>query len=132
MTCLIVGDSIAMGIGMYDQHCATKAQTGISSIAWNHHWLVQNIDSDHVIISLGSNDWSASVTGHELNYLRDHITAARITWIIPAIKPAIRTVVETIANAHGDGKIDLLGIPLSPDHVHPTGAGYAMIVKQLN
>ena len=127
--CLILGDSIGVGIGMYKHGCEVHAKVGINSTAWNHRWLVNHISSDLVIISLGSNDWSATVTGHELELLRRHITARRVIWIIPAIKPAIRSAVESIAHTNGDGTIDLLSVPRGPDHVHPTGTGYAWIAN---
>ena len=129
--CIVDGDSIGVGIGMYKHNCEVHAVTGINSLAWNRRFLVQNISADQVIISLGSNDWDAIITRRELVRLRYHITAGKVTWIIPAIKPAIRAVVESIAHINGDGMIDLLSVPLSPDHVHPTGTGYAMIAKEL-
>lgn len=130
--CIIDGDSIAVGIGMYKHNCEVHAQVSINSSAWNRKYLVQHISSDLVIISLGSNDWSATVTGHELELLRSHITARRVIWIIPAIKPTIRSVVESIAHTNGDGTIDLLSVPRGPDHVHPTGSGYDWIAKHTN
>ena len=129
--CAILGDSIAVGISMYMHHCTVEARVGINSIAWNRSFLVQNISADHVIISLGSNDWSPTLTRRALFVMRSHITAGRVTWIIPAIKPDIRDVIERIALHNGDGMIDLLPLPRGPDHVHPTGTGYAMIAKEL-
>jgi len=130
LECLVLGDSIGVGIGMYKHHCEVHAKVSINSVNWNRRWLTQQISANKVIISLGSNDWSGPVTRHELELLRSHVTAgSRVTWIVPAIKPAIRAVVESIARANGDGMIDLLSIPRGPDGVHPTGAGYNMIAK---
>lgn len=130
LTCLILGDSIAVGTSMYKPHCEVHAKVGINSSAWNKRWLTSSISADEIIISLGSNDWSASVTKHELTLLRSHIAPGkRVIWYIPAIKPNIRSVVESVALANGDGLIDLLSIPRGPDGIHPTGTGYRMLSK---
>jgi len=131
VSCEIIGDSIAAGIAMYKHNCEVHAQVGINSATWNRRWLVNNIAADHVIISLGSNDWDTTETRRALFVLRSHITAARVTWLIPAIKPDIRDVIERIALHNGDGMIDLIAFPRGTDHVHPTGAGYALIASEL-
>jgi lysophospholipase L1-like esterase len=132
LSCLVLGDSIAVGTQIYKPYCEVHAKVGINSYDWNRHWLTQDISADKVIISLGSNDWSANVTRRELEKLRSHITAKKVIWLIPAIKPVIRSVVESIALANGDGMIDLLSIPRGSDGIHPTATGYREIGRLTN
>ena len=128
LSCLVLGDSIAVGTAMYKPHCELHAKVGINSLAWTQHYLTNDLGANKVIISLGSNDWNSGVTKHALETLRSNITSeSKVIWLIPAIKPAIRTIVENIAHAHGDGMIDLLLVPRCSDHIHPTDAGYKLI-----
>lgn len=127
LECLIVGDSIAVGIKMHRPECASYAQVGITSTKWNIRYS-RSFDAKVAIISLGSNDHSAKLTMRELLEVRRKIKADRVYWIIPAIKPEMQQVVREIARMHNDARIL---IPyLSKDKVHPTPTGYKELARQ--
>jgi hypothetical protein len=89
--CLILGDSIAVGIQQHRIECASYAHVGWTSEKWNRTYLNKDLSAQVVVISLGSNDWSEKVTKYELMRLREKVRADLVFWILPAIKPGIRT-----------------------------------------
>lgn len=134
-SCIILGDSIAVGTGWAMPQCTTRAQKGISSINFNRKWLKTYSDRK-VIISLGTNDKSlssddAEQTKIELIKLRRNIISNDVTWLIPAIKPLTRNAVYNVAYMFGDKTIDLLNISLSRDGIHPTIKGYHSLANML-
>ena len=123
--CLIVGDSIAVGLKSVRPECFEMARVGITSPQWVRVYGDRPAlegEARTVIISLGSNDSSVEATSVALNTIRTRVRASRVIWIMPAIKPYIQKVVEALAASHGDGLVYIRG--LSHDGVHPTGIGY--------
>ncbi len=129
LECLIIGDSIAVGTKMVaPKYCVSYAHGGWNSQHWNNVYLhTKQLDADTVIISLGSNDTRYLNTEKELNKLRKEITAKKVIWIIPVIKPVKQAIVKKIASQYGDSTVTIRG--LSKDGVHPTFTGYRQIVK---
>jgi len=128
-SCDVIGDSIAVGVGMYSPHCITHAKKGWTSKHWIDHYLHKiKLNSELTVISLGTNDWYGIDTDSELRILRKNITSNKVVWIIPAIKPRIKKIILKIAEENGDATVT---IPeLSPDHIHPTGSGYKKMAKK--
>ena len=134
LECLILGDSIAVGIGTYRPDCITIAKVGITS----PNWLVsyQNHPSFNrpfkvVAISLGSNDYR-NTTAESLYDIRSKVKADMVVWIMPSVslKPVQRAIIREIANEFHD---KILEIPkLSPDGIHPTGQAYVELGKTIN
>lgn len=125
--CLILGDSIAVGTGLYRPECKVLVQQGITSKGWNMSNVKTKLDAKTVIISLGTNDWSTINTSEELLNLRKRIHAEKVYWIMPAIKPNIQEIIENIANQNSDW---IIQIPqLSNDGIHPTMQGYRKIAE---
>lgn len=125
--CLILGDSIAVGTGLYRPECKVLVQQGITSKGWNMANSISKLDAKTVIVSLGSNDYSNINTYEELLALRKRINAEKVYWIMPAIKPEIQEIIENIANANSDW---IIQIPyLSKDGIHPTMSGYRKIAE---
>ena len=122
LECLILGDSIGVGIKQHRHECISYAHVGWSSTKWNRKYLNKDMSARVVIISLGSNDWSEKVTKFELTRLREKIHASIVFWILPAAKPEIQNAVREIADMHGD--LVALIVQLSADGVHPTSTGY--------
>ena len=57
--------------------------------------------------------------------LRNRVEATKVYWILPAIKPDIQEIVETIAMDYGDW---IIKIPyLQKDGIHPSHQGYKKI-----
>lgn len=125
LECLILGDSIAVGTHTTRPECVAYAKGGINSWQWNKTHGGKDLAAKTVIISLGSNDHPGVKTRYELERIRDRITADRVYWILPAIKPNIQEIVEDVANQHRDW---IIRIPdVSKDGIHPTGKGYRKI-----
>jgi hypothetical protein len=126
--CLIAGDSIAVGTHQFRSECVAYAKSGINSYQWNRQNTNKKMNANTVIISLGSNDHAGVRTLWELQQLRARVEAARVFWILPAIKPDVQQMVRIIAKDNGD---IVLPIPnLQADKVHPSWAGYKKLAEQ--
>jgi lysophospholipase L1-like esterase len=133
LDCLILGDSLAVGVGQIRTECATYAKTGITSYDYvNRHLLHTqgNTQAKTVIISLGSNDTAKINTVNELDSLRQLVNADRVYWIVPNIKEDKRRAVLAVADKYKDFVIDARQHDVSPDQVHPTRNGYKEIAKK--
>jgi len=128
--CLVLGDSIAVGLHQQIPQCESLSKGGWNTAQWNRDYLKYNLTANTVIISLGSNDHKHIRTQEELELLRNKVQAGRVFWILPAIKPDIQRIVKVIAALHGDTVLPIAR--LQPDGVHPSWAGYkdlARVVK---
>ena len=131
--CLIMGDSLAVGVGQIRQECTTRAKSGVNSYDYvnRHLWHTNgNNQAKTIIISLGSNDTKNINTFEELDTLRQLVKADRVYWIVPAIKEDKRKAVWAVANKYHDHVIEARNHELSPDRVHPTHKGYTSIANQ--
>lgn len=132
LECLILGDSLAVGIGQARPECVTYAKSGINSYNYvNRHVLHTdgNTSAKTVIISLGSNDTKNIDTYEELLALRQLVKADRVYWILPNIKEAKRQAVFQVASQFKDNVIDARNHARSPDGIHPTYRGYKSIAQ---
>jgi lysophospholipase L1-like esterase len=133
LECLILGDSLAVGVGQIRKECVTRAKSGINSYDYvNRHLLYTkgNTQAKNIIISLGSNDTKNINTFEELDTLRQLVQADRVYWILPNIKETKRKAVWEVARKYNDFIIDARGVDRSPDTVHPTYNGYKELAKQ--
>lgn len=120
--CMIVGDSIAVGTHQFRPECVAYAQGGINSYQWNKKFGDKTLGATTVIISLGSNDHEGVRTIWELQQLRNRVKADHVFWIMPAIKPNVQSMVETVAKSYGDTILPIK--KLQADKVHPSWTGY--------
>ena len=81
------------------------------------------IESNRVLISLGSNDFDRPGTEASLRAIRSRIHAIEVTWLLSANNRLARDVARLIAREHGDRVIDVR-IFVGPDGVHPNPIGY--------
>ena len=129
LDCLIVGDSIGVGVANVRKECVAYVKGGINS----HQWLNKNIQNTplvakHVIISLGSNDHKGVKTESELRAIRELTKADRVYWVLPSSKfPTQRDAIWKIANEHHD--TILKTERMQTDNVHPSWAGYKEIAE---
>lgn len=125
LECLIMGDSIAVGIARQRPECAVEAKVGINSMDYVNglYFFYAVPNAKTTVISLGSNDWDTSETYPVLLTLRDEIKG-HVLWILPAKKDEVRNIMLTIARERGDSVADTRAWPLSPDGIHPTAKGY--------
>jgi lysophospholipase L1-like esterase len=133
LECLIMGDSLAVGVGQVRAECVTRAKSGINSYDYvNRHIFYTKGDTQakNVIISLGSNDTEKIKTFEELDTLRQLVQADRVYWILPNIKETKRKAVLAVAQKYNDYVIDARGVARSPDAVHPTHNGYKELAEQ--
>jgi lysophospholipase L1-like esterase len=132
LECLILGDSLAVGVGQIRKECVTHAVSGINSYNYVNRHILNTKGDTHaksVIISLGSNDTKNIDTYEELDTLRQLVQADRVYWILPNIKETKRRAVWDVARKYNDWVIDARGYDRSPDAVHPTYKGYKDIAK---
>lgn len=120
--CLIVGDSIAVGTAHFRPECTVMAKSGINSRDWNERHFHDQLQSDTVIISLGSNDLKTLNTFKEIILLRSRIKARRVFWILPANKPQKVELIRMVAEEYKDTIVPIPNV--SKDRVHPTVQGY--------
>ncbi|MEJ0016464.1 MAG: hypothetical protein WDN25_07855 [Acetobacteraceae bacterium] len=128
LDCIVLGDSIAVGVGQARSDCAIAAVTGITS----ERYVQLFPGMRHVgtaIISLGVNDGEGTATADNLARLRARVRADTVYWLLTGGNPRARDAVRAVAGRFGDRLID--AAPLTgPDHVHPDRTGYARLAAQ--
>jgi lysophospholipase L1-like esterase len=128
--CLILGDSLAVGVGQIRTECVTYAKSGINSRDYIQKYQGP-FDAKSVIISLGSNDY-ATMTDASIRTLRERMPPGQIVyWILPNIKDPIRKIITKVATENNDVILDARNYKTSPDSVHPTYTGYKEIATDL-
>jgi lysophospholipase L1-like esterase len=126
--CLILGDSIAVGIAQHRPDCVTHAKVGITSHKWNQVYGKINVEAKTVIISLGSNDSNAELTLKEITALRKRIGEdTQVFWVLPAHNHQMQKAIYIVAEDFRDG---VLGIEkTTKDRVHPTAKEYKRLAE---
>lgn len=129
--CLIIGDSIAVGVSQVRTECQSIAKSGINSTHWNRQHLHQLKPARTLIISLGANDLGVNTEGN-IRSLRTQAKADRVFWILPnqRLKPAQVLAVRQVAAEFGDTVVARPENNISPDGVHPTRQGYKILGAQ--
>lgn len=135
--CLILGDSIGVGLHKHRPECVAYADVGINTSQFNKKYNGEFF-SDNVIISLGSNDHKNIKSRKELELLRARILAKnKVIWILPAgvAKTSgidvqdIRTIILEIAAQYSDYVVDQRPDEVSKDGIHPTARGYRWLAS---
>ena len=123
--CLIVGDSIAVGVSQVRKECVAYAKSGINSRDWNKKYLNKLQPAKTVIISLGANDLGVN-TEENIRTLRSKVKADRVFWLLPSqkLKPKQVEAVIRVAVEFDDVFIPRPENNISADGVHPTYKGY--------
>jgi len=132
LECMIIGDSIAVGVAMHRPECEVHAKVGLSSVQFGTTYADKILEAKTVIISVGSNDHQYVPTNYELLKIRGRISADRVYWIMPQGNAKesnvpierIQAMVSKIANTMGDGVIHFTP---SPDGIHPAAREYRRI-----
>lgn len=125
LECLIVGDSIAVGVSQVRPECQSIAKSGINSSNWNKLHLNKLVPTKTLIISLGANDLGID-TEANIRKLREKAQAQRVFWLLPSqkLKPDQYRAVKFVAIEYGDTVIPRPEKDISKDGVHPTYKGY--------
>jgi lysophospholipase L1-like esterase len=135
--CLLLGDSIAVGLYHYVAPCESLSKSGWNTYQWNRDYLKYDLTAETVIISLGSNDHKYIKTQEELEKLREKITAKRVFWVLPKGNSPkgglsieeVQRIIKVIASLHGDIVIPITRV--QSDGIHPSWAGYKQIAKEV-
>jgi lysophospholipase L1-like esterase len=130
LDCLILGDSIAVGVAQFRPECVAYAKGGINSWQWVNDNITKDLSANTVIISLGSNDHKGVRTVKELRTIRELTKAKRVFWILPSgVNPKnnvpiieIQKMVRLVAEENGDTVLTVTR--LQTDGIHPSTAGY--------
>lgn len=139
LECLIIGDSIGVGIHQYRQECVLQAQVGINTRNWlyNEYPLLK---AKKVIISLGSNEnWfypvNIALKALQLNQqvanldtVRKRYVGSQVYWVLPENNPTLKYRIKHLASGYGDITLEIMN--LSKDRVHPTGTEYKRLSTQ--
>ncbi len=127
LDCIVLGDSLAVGVGQARPVCATLARTGINSAAYLRLLLAHPPpQAECAVISLGVNDDPAVQTPDNLRRLRAALQVRRVTWLLPGLKDGVRQAIQAVAAEHGDRLVDTRPHAGS-DHLHPAATGYRLI-----
>ncbi|KAA5612176.1 SGNH/GDSL hydrolase family protein [Rhodovastum atsumiense] len=124
--CLILGDSLAVGIAAAAPTCRSMVRIGIGSRRFLRQYLQSPQDSDTVVVSLGANDDRG--TREALSEIRQNLRARRVVWVLPSRPEAARAAIRSVAAANNDATVDTATVSLEPDRLHPTAGGYRKIV----
>ncbi len=125
--CLILGDSIALGVGQVRTACETVARVGVSSANYVHTLFGPAPKvAAHIVISLGVNDDPSAHTLEMLRLMRRQLRAGTVTWLLPGLREGARRAIGAVAAENGDRLVDTRA-QAGPDGLHPTGAGYRQI-----
>lgn len=129
LDCLILGDSIAVGTQMFKQECVSYSQGGISTPGWLKKFGQNNLSSEVVIISLGTNDSDPYPTLDRLMEVRAKVNAQRVYWIAPnpEKRPSKRQDVYRVAQQFQD--VVLTTDRWQADKIHPSWSGYKDIAQ---
>ena len=120
LPCLILGDSIAVGIAaalvaMHQPACEVQARSGASVRAITS--MVPSIGYRVILVSAGSNDATSASLSQDLERLRARLRGARVAWIYPR-SPRVAWSVFAVARRNGDQTIGIAGLR-STDGIHP-------------
>lgn len=129
MTCMILGDSLAVGLHLAAPYCEHHARVGITAAQF-HNEYVNEINSDFAVISLGANDASTPEFA-ELEYLRvvrSRIKSPNVVWLLPICEAPIRAAILTVAEEYGDRVVSL---QLYSNTLHLSAAGYKKLAGDL-
>jgi lysophospholipase L1-like esterase len=131
LDCLIIGDSIAKGLGDVRRDCTTIAKVGINTEHYVEAYSTKLPTSSIAIISLGSNDNPKVSDREQLWVLRERVDANYVIWVLPNEKlfPLAFAAIEDMAREFNDGTIKLHNNWLSHDSIHPTATGYKELAK---
>jgi lysophospholipase L1-like esterase len=128
---LVIGDSLAVGVGHYLPECRTEAKVGISSQTFVSE-LLSPQQANRVVISLGVNDGcDPSTTIASLRRVRETVSGKQVFWLLPAGHPKARAAIRSVAASYRDRMIDTAP-QAGADGLHPNGAGYQALAMEVN
>lgn len=136
LDCMVIGDSIAVGVHTQRQECVAYAKGGINTWQWNKMYGEKDLTAGTVIISLGTNDHKYIKTEKELLLMRSKVKATKVFWILPVGNlpgsqvpiEQIQNTVKNIAKQYGDVVLPITRV--QTDNIHPSWAGYKELAEK--
>lgn len=127
MSCIVLGDSLAVGVGMVETQCVTQAKVGITSLTYERSYTA-HIDADTVVISLGANDAGRGTAEH-LRQVRARVQAKRVVWLLPNIQRSEQLdAIHLVASEFHDAVLDTAPYTTG-GRLHPSFLGYKRIAE---
>ena len=137
LECLIIGDSIALGLAQAKTECVAIVRSGISTRKWYNQFNQNPAYSEKeykvAVISLSTNDMVGGYTSEYLYNVRKDVKAQMVIWILPSwtLKPKQFQMVKEIANEFKDGILDITA-HIGSDGIHPPNLNaYKDIAKKV-
>lgn len=128
--CLILGDSIGVGVASELRQCSRLVQIGYTSANTLVRFGDRIWPAKVNVVSVGTNDVNINTERHA-RLIREKLTDGVVIWIMPSkeLKPNAYDAVKKVAERNGDHMIEprLLG----PDLIHPTVVGYQELAKRI-
>jgi hypothetical protein len=119
--CVVVGDSLALGIGtainahVQGTSCRISARRGAPASGIRR--TTGPVSADVAIVSAGANDAASTTLRSDLQAIRRGIRARKVIWMIPT-DPRAAAAVRQACRIWGDVGVDLSRHP-TRDGVHP-------------
>jgi hypothetical protein len=138
LECLIIGDSIGVGLSMVKPECVQIAVSGINSYNWYKDFgkrpAYDMVQYRYVIISIGTNDHAGIETEQNIMNIRSKITADKVIWLMP--NPQKRKnqfeIIMKYVRELGDIPIDVYP-HTGKDDIHPaTMDAYKKLSGEIN
>lgn len=129
-SCLLLGDSIAIGLQKFMVGCTFVAGIGVNTPTMVHRLentpALHDVVYDVAVVSLGSNDRIGGIRLEmHLTVLQRRVPARRIIFVLPALE-AQRASVARIAEAFGHSTVSF---EPGKDGVHPNS--YAVLAMDV-
>lgn len=130
LECLIIGDSIAVGLFSSRPDCHLSGVGGVTSTGWDKRFGNIDLSAKTVIISLGTNDSNGMDTYGKLKEIRAKVKAEQVFWILPnqEKKPKQYHDVSQVAGMYNDKVV--WTDRYQADKIHPSWAGYKELAEK--
>jgi lysophospholipase L1-like esterase len=132
--CMVIGDSIAVGVQAHLPRCELVGKSGLNSGQFNAMSAEKILEAKTVIVSLGSNEAKGVKTSRELIKVRARIAADRVIWIMPqgvargsGVEIAdVQEIIVRVASIFNDR---VIAFAPGADGIHPAPGGYKTIAE---
>jgi hypothetical protein len=124
LECLIIGDSVAVGLAESMPHCAALVRLAVTSSRWieqySHHPTFITKRYKVLVISISTNDYYDTNTEENLYDMRSRAQADMVIWLLPnrILKPMQHEKIKSVAKDFGDNIIHMHSY-YGADATHP-------------
>jgi len=119
--CVVVGDSLAAGVGTAINRQVTGTSCRIAARreepASRIRRTMEPVVADVAIVSAGANDAASPTLAQDIRIIRSMIRARQVIWLLPRNRRAAAAA-RAVCLRTGDVAVDLIGY-VSDDGIHP-------------